>query len=89
MHAGTWQLAKYVHFNDLQKSVLQESFKENAYPTKATLRMLGEQLCLSESRVDSWFNTKRRCVREGEHVETSSIGENIIHVCTHKCPLYL
>ena len=89
VHAGTCHYQKPVYINCLQKTALEKSFKENAYPTKATLYMLGEQIGLSESRVNRWFYSKRRCARRDERIQTLSIGENIIHVCTCNCTWYL
>ena len=68
---------KYYRIMDARGFVLQKRFAENAYPTKATLRMLSEQLGLSESRVASWFACRRRSVGRGKHKESLSIGENV------------
>ena len=73
---------KYYRIRDAELSVLQKRFAENAYPTKAILRMLSEQLGLSESRVTSWFECQRRNVGRGKRKGTLSIGEN---VCTAVC----
>ena len=40
---------KFAHVSAFQKSVLQESFAENAYPRKVTLCKLAAQLGLSDS----------------------------------------
>ena len=53
---------------------MKNSFAENAYPTKAILRMLVEQLGLNESKVARWFSSERRRVRSGKHMDVYSIA---------------
>ena len=84
VHVG--QTQKYFLAGSAELSILQKSFTENAYPTKATLHMLGEQLGLSKSRVASWFTCKRQSVRRAKRNKTVSKGENFrinIRVSVH------
>ena len=63
--------------SDSQISVLLKSFAASAYPTKATLRRLGEKLRISESRVRTWFFNQRQKVKRGKHKQTLCTGRNI------------
>ena len=74
VHVG--QRCKIIRHSKL--FVMRKMFAENAYPSKATLRTLSEQLGLSESKLNAWFTDRRYRVKIGSHnIETSSIGKNV------------
>ena len=85
IHVGPFTRRNHTRFSNSQAMVLQKCFAKNAYPKKATVRMLCQQLRLSESRVLVWFKNQRRKVnaRCGMYNETSSTGEDFIFTCTH------
>ena len=85
IHVGPVIRRNYTRFSNSQVMVLKKSFAENAYPKKATVRMLCQQLLLSEIRVLVWFKNQRQKVnaRCGKYNETSSTGEDFIFTCTH------
>ena len=89
---GPIKRRNYTRFSTSESMVLQKSFAENAYPKKVTIRMLGQQLRLSESRVSAWFQYQRRRVnaRCGKYKETSSTGEDVyIYMYTFVLYIYL
>ena len=81
VHAGPFQLRKRFRYSDLQKYVLQKSFSENLYPTKITIHMLSEQLGLPVSRVQTWYQSRRRDIKLGKNIGTSPAGENECKPC--------
>ena len=84
VHVDTRQKRQYHRMSDSQIFVLQKSYAENAYPAKATLRMLGKKLGVSESKVRTWFCHQRERVNRGKHNQTLSTGKNIIvYVIVH------
>ena len=80
IHVGPFIRRNFTRFSNWQAMVLQKSFAENAYPKKATVQMLCQQLRLSESRVIVWFKNQRKNVnsRCGKYNQTSSTGEDFI-----------
>ena len=72
-----------------QISVLEESFAENVYPTKATLHMLREKLGVSEVRIKTWFFNQRQKVKHGKLKQRISIGKNICEYVTLQCTIGL
>ena len=80
IRVGLFIRRNYTRFSNSQAMVLQKSFAKNAYPQKATVLLLCQQLRLSESRVRVWFKIQRQKVKArcGKYNETSSTGEDFM-----------
>ena len=64
--------------SDSQIFNLEKSYAENAYPSKATLRILGKKLGVSETKVRTWFVHQRVRVKLDKHNQTLFTGKNIV-----------
>ena len=54
-----------------QRLALEQSWKNNPYPTKSDLQRLSSELDLSENQAFNWFKMRRQGIREGKFSPTS------------------